>query len=141
MRFFNFLIYFLFKYLVKLFEHSKYMIFYKILNSWNFNSFPNCSISKIWCFLKLEYLENFTNFSNSKFFEFYKLDIFLISQIDNLKFFLNWTFFEFSKLKIFRIFLIWSSWNCPNWKIKKFRVFSQFRKSKFSNRCKNKKIK
>ena len=37
-------------------------------NSGNFNSFPNCSIFKICYFSKLEYLENFWNLLQCKFF-------------------------------------------------------------------------
>ena len=136
----------------KLFEHSKYMIMYKIFNSWNFYSFSNCSI------LKVCYCSKLNNFRNLMFFEmekfgkfviFYKIQIFrichivifwsfrnwiffLIVQIINFWKFPNWVFFNLTnckflkipKLKIFRILQIWSFWNCPNWKIKKFQNFS-----------------
>ena len=72
-----------------LFEHSEYMIVYKIVNLWNVNIFPNFSILKICYFSKFgKYLEfsklkicrifqiaNSFNFPNFKFLEFYKLDI------------------------------------------------------------------
>ena len=67
-----FFIFILFKF--KTFEHSKYMIIYKIVNSWNVNGFPNCSILKIWCLYK--YLGHFWNFQNWRFFELFRLQIF-----------------------------------------------------------------
>ena len=76
----------------KLFEHLKYMLIYKIVNSWNFDGFPNCSI------LKKFYCSQLNNFRNYKFFEFAKLQILLIFEIDFL--------FEFAKLQIFGIFQI-----------------------------------
>ena len=117
----------------KLFEHSKYIIIYMIVNLCNFDSFPNCSILKNLycsklnnfrniriCFLKLQ---NSGNFSNCKFFWFSELQIFEDFRIDFFFHLLKCKCLEFSKLKFFRIFQIWSSWNCPNWKIKKFRDF------------------
>ena len=58
-RIFYFGIYFLLLYLLKLFEHLKYMIIYKIRNLRNFDSFPNC---KIWII--------FRNFPKLNFFLF-----------------------------------------------------------------------
>ena len=64
----------------------------------------------------------FLNFSNLRFFEFYKLDIFGIFQIEIHSQFPNLKFSEFSKLKIleiikleiFTIFIIGHVWNFPN---------------------------
>ena len=124
---FYYSIFFLFWYFLKLFENSKYMIIHKIVNLWNVDSFPNCSIVKICFFISkcnnsknlmffeigifgtcLEFSShNFSNFSNWKFFNFY-----------------NWTFFELFKSAIFKIFQIGIFlnlqivifWNSPNWK-------------------------
>ena len=57
-------------YLFKLFEHSKHMIIDQIGNLWNFDSFQNCKISKIFYFLKLY------NFEIFYFFKFYNFEIF-----------------------------------------------------------------
>ena len=56
---FDFLIFeFFFFFMFELFEHSKYMIIYKIGNLWNFDRFPNCKILKICYFSKLYNLRN-----------------------------------------------------------------------------------
>ena len=47
------------------------MVIYKIVNSWNFDSFPNCGI------LKIYYCSRLKNFRNLMFFEIEKLGKFL----------------------------------------------------------------
>ena len=68
-RFVHFRINFLF-FLFELFEHSKYMIIYKIINLWNFDSFPNCKISKILYFSKLNNFRNLIFFETKIFWNF-----------------------------------------------------------------------
>ena len=68
----------------ELFEHSKYMIIYKIVNSWNFGSSPSCSI------LKICYCSKSNNFRN-------------------LIFSRNWNIW-----KTFGILKIWRFWNFPS---------------------------
>ena len=68
---FYFRIYFLFEYLFKLFKHLKYMLIYKIVNSWNFDRFPNCSILKIWCCSKLDNFRNLMFVEIAKFGKFF----------------------------------------------------------------------
>ena len=60
------------------------MLIYKIVNSWNFDRFLNCSI------LKICYCSNLNNFRNLMFFEISKFV----------------TFFESATLQIYEIFLI-----------------------------------
>ena len=123
--FFKFRIYFLIRYLFKLFEHSKYMIIYKIKNSWNVNSFPNCSIFKICYFSKLNILKYLMFFEIGifgKFLEFYTLQIFELFKIHNFsKFqtanfwnFSNWKLLKFWKFIVFRIFQIANFLKFPN---------------------------
>ena len=46
------------------------MIIYKIVNSWNFDSFSNCSIWKFAIVRKLNNFRNFTFFEIAKFGKF-----------------------------------------------------------------------
>ena len=62
---------FLFLYLFKLFEHSKYIINHKIGNLWYSDSFRNC---KIWEIFGKYKIANFSNFRNSTFLELSKLE-------------------------------------------------------------------
>ena len=127
--------------LEKIFKHSKYMIIYKIVNSWKFDSFPNCSILKICYCSKLKNFRNLMFFEIEKFWnfarilEFSQLKIFWILQIEHfwnfskwkflkiskLNFLLNlpnWKFFEFSNIKVFGIVQIQKSrnfWKIMNW--------------------------
>ena len=75
------------------------MIIYKIVNSWNFDSFPNCGILKICYRSKLNNFRNFIFFSNCKILKFFR-----ILEIANFSNFLHCKLLEFSKLKVFRIF-------------------------------------
>ena len=62
------------------------MIIYKIVNSWNFDSFPNCRILKICYCSELNFFRNLMFFEIAKFgkfLEFAALQIFLIFQITN----------------------------------------------------------
>ena len=54
----------------KLFEHSKYMIINKIVNSWNFDSFPNRSILKNFYRAKLKNFRNWMFFETARFWKF-----------------------------------------------------------------------
>ena len=71
--FFKLRIYFLPLYLLKLFEHSKYMIIYKIGDLRNFNSFPNCKTLKILHLLKLKNFRNLMIYETVKFGKFFEI--------------------------------------------------------------------
>ena len=77
------------------------MIIYKIVNSWNVNSFPNFSIFKICYVSKLECFGNFWNLPHCKFLESSKLKIFGILQIGDFWNFPSRQFVKFSKLIFF----------------------------------------
>ena len=110
-----FRIYFSFFYLIELFEHSKYMIIYKIGKS--------SKLSKLKMFWILQ-IPNSCNFSNCTFLIFFKLKAFGIFQIGQFWNFPNEAFLKFSELKIGN-FLDWKFWNFRNW------VFSEFSKLNF----------
>ena len=113
----------------KLFEHSKYMIIYKIVNSWNFDSFPN------WSILKICYCSKLNNFRNLmfvviakfwKFLEFLKLQIFWIFKITNFWKFPDWFFFLIFQITNFWKFPDWFFFNFPNCKFFEFSEFEVF---------------
>ena len=86
------------------------MVIDKMGDSWNFDSFPNCKILKIWYFSKLN------NFKNLEIFGIFQIEIFLS--------FSTWKSLDFSQLEIvgisqldiFGIFQIANLLNIPNWK-------------------------
>ena len=69
-------IYFIYFYVFKLWKHSKYMIIADIEIFWNFDSFPNCQVLKIFSFSKLKNFRNLIilwifNNGNLTIFEIY----------------------------------------------------------------------
>ena len=92
------------------------MIIYKIVNSWNFDRFPNCSILKICYRSKLNTFSNLMSFEIAKFwkfFEFATLQIFVMFRIENFSN-LNCKFVEFYKLDMFGILKKENFWKFPN---------------------------
>ena len=83
----------------------------KIVNSWNFNSFLNCSILKIYYCSKLKNSRNFMFFEISKLqifrifniFKNFQIEIFLNLPNSKLLGFSKLKIFEFSKFKVLGI--------------------------------------
>ena len=91
----------------KLFEHSKYMIIYKIGNLWNLDSFPNWKISKICYFSKTNNFKNLMIFEIGKCLKFSKLKYFLFNWKTKIRL-KNWQFRSYSFMRYSALLAIFS---------------------------------